>query len=339
MVGIGLVGFGYWGPNLARNFSSHEDCQLIAICETNQDRAEFAGRRYPYARVTDNYQDLLENQEINAIVIATPVDSHFQLVKDALRAHKDVLVEKPIARSVAEAKELVEVSHKNGCILAVDHTFLFTGAVRKIKEIIDSGDLGEILYIDSVRINLGLFQQDVNVIYDLAPHDLSIVTYLIDDNPIYVRAMGACHAQTSLENIAYLHLEYANGMIAHFHLNWLAPVKIRRFLIGGTNKMIVYDDLEGSEKVRVYDKGIIVTENDIDALYKIKVDYRTGDMVAPKLLHREALNVEVEDFVACINNRSQPISDGNSGIKILRILEAAQWSLRKNGKRIKLEDF
>ena len=254
MVGIGLVGFGYWGPNLARNFSSHKDCRLVAICEVNQDRAELAARGYPSTTITQNYHDLLKNDEISAIVIATPVDVHFQLVKDALMAHKDVLVEKPIARTIAEAKELVAVAEKNGCILAVDHTFLFTGAVKKIKEIIDSGDLGKILYVDSVRINLGLFQQDVNVIYDLAPHDLSIVAYLIDDDPVYVRAMGACHAHTSLENIAYLHLEYADGMIAHFHFNWLAPVKIRRFLIGGTNKMIVYDDLESSEKVKVYDK-------------------------------------------------------------------------------------
>ena len=339
MIGVGLVGFGYWGPNLARNFSSHKDCRLIAICETNQNRAELAAQGYPTATITDNYHDLLKNEEISAIIIATPVDSHFQLVKDALMAHKDVLVEKPITRTVAEANELVAVAHKNGCILAVDHTFLFTGAVRKIKEIIDSGDLGEILYVDSVRINLGLFQQDVNVIYDLAPHDLSILNYLIEDDPEYVRAMGACHAPTNLENIAYLHLEYANGMIAHFHLNWLAPVKIRRFLIGGTNKMIVYDDLEGSEKVKVYDKGIVVTENDVDALYKIQVDYRTGDMIAPKLLHREALNVEVEDFMTCLRKRRQPISSGKSGVKVLRILEAAQLSIRKNGDRINLEDF
>jgi predicted dehydrogenase len=339
MINVGIVGYGYWGPNLARNFSSHRDCRLVAICDANQDRAELAARAYPAATITHNYHDLLRNEEISAIVIATPVDSHFQLVKDALMAHKDVLVEKPITRTVAEAKELVAVAEKNGCILAVDHTFLFTAAVKKIKEIIDSGDLGKILYVDSVRINLGLFQQDVNVIYDLAPHDLSIVTHLIEDDPEYVRAMGACHAPTSLENIAYLHLEYADGMIAHFHLNWLAPVKIRRFLIGGTNKMIVYDDLEGSEKVKVYDKGIVVTENDIDAFYKIKVDYRTGDMVAPKLLLREALNVEVEHFLACLSSRSQPISSGKSGIKVLRIIEAAQLSIRKSGERIKLEDF
>jgi predicted dehydrogenase len=339
MLGIGLVGFGYWGPNLARNFASQNDCRLVAICEIKEDRAELAARTYPSAMVTPNYNDLLESEAIDAIVIATPVDSHFQLAKDALVSNKDVLVEKPIARTLAEARELVELAEMNRRILAVDHTFLFTGAIRKIKEIVDSGDLGEILYVDSVRINLGLFQQDVNVIYDLAPHDLSIITYLIDEDPVYVRAMGACHAHASLENIAYIHLEYANGMIAHFHLNWLAPVKIRRFLIGGTNKMVVYDDLESSEKVKVYDKGIVVTQNDLDTIYKIKVDYRTGDMIAPKLIQREALSVEVEHFLTCLRDRRQPISDGRAGVRVLQILEATQLSLRKNGERIKLEDF
>jgi len=339
MLGIGLVGFGYWGPNLARNFASQSDCRLVAICEIKEDRAELAARTYPSSIVTPNYNDLLESEEIDAIVIATPVDSHFQLAKNALVANKDVLVEKPIARTLAEARELVELAEMNQRILAVDHTFLFTGAVRKIKEIVDSGDLGEILYVDSVRINLGLFQQDVNVIYDLAPHDLSIITYLIAEDPVYVRAMGACHAHATLENIAYLHLEYANGMIAHFHLNWLAPVKIRRFLIGGTNKMVVYDDLESSEKVKVYDKGIVVTQNDLDAIYRIKVDYRTGDMIAPKLIQQEALSVEVEHFLTCLRDRRQPISDGRAGVRVLQILEATQLSLRKNGERIKLEDF
>jgi predicted dehydrogenase len=339
MLGVGLVGYGYWGPNLARNFSQQADCRLLMICEQKQERAAIAARTYPATRVTADYQELLHNDAIQAILIATPVASHFSLAEAALQAGKDVLVEKPLTRTAAEARELIRIAEAKGRILAVDHTFLFTGAVRKIKEIVDSGELGQIVYIDSIRINLGLFQPDVNVIYDLAPHDLSIVCHLLDQDPLTVRAMGSSHSHIGLEHIAYLHLEYPQGLIAHFHLSWLSPVKIRRTVIGGMNKMIVYDDLEISEKVKIYDKGILVQEGDVDSIYRARIDYRTGDMVAPKLMHREALNVEAEHFLSCLRNRSQPIADGQAGLRVVRILEAAEISIKKNGAQVRLEDL
>jgi predicted dehydrogenase len=335
-IGVGLVGFGYWGPNLARNFSSQRNCRLTAICETRAERAELAKAQYPEANVTSRYDDLLHDSSIRAVLIATPVSSHFDLAKRALLAGKDVLVEKPLTRTTDEAETLIRVASDCERILAVDHTFLFTGAVQKIKEIVASGALGGILYFDSVRINLGLFQHDVNVLYDLAPHDISILNFLIDQDPIAVQAVGSSHIN-DIENVAYLHLEYPEGLIAHFHLNWLAPVKIRRTLIGGTRKMIVYDDMEPSEKVKVYDKSVAIRDGDVDSLYKVIVDYRTGDMLAPKLVHREALAAEAEHFVACVRDRRPPLVDGRAGWRVVRILEAAQRSIRNAGKRIALE--
>jgi len=333
---VALVGFGYWGPNLARNFSALPNCRVSAICEKDAARRQRAAAQYPQARVTGEYDSVLADPSIQAILIATPVSAHFELARSALLAGKDVLVEKPLTSSSAQAQELVDVAASHGRILAVDHTFLFTGAVQKIKSIIEAGELGDILYMDSVRINLGLFQHDVNVIWDLAPHDLSVMAYLIAQDPIAVSAAGSSHAGNGVENIAYLHVEFGNGLIAHFHLNWLAPVKIRRMLIGGTRKMISYDDMEPSEKVKVYDKGIVVNEGDIDSLRKIIVDYRTGDMVAPKLAHREALAAEAAHFIDCVRSRRTPIADGRSGLYVVRILEAAQESIQDGGRRVVL---
>jgi predicted dehydrogenase len=332
MIGIGLVGYGYWGPNLARNFAAQPDCRLVAICELQKERARLAGQRHPGVLVTPEYDRLLENPAIDAVVIATPVRGHYPLARRALLAGKDVLVEKPITESLPEAEELIRLAADNGRILAVDHTYLFSGAVQKIKEIVDSGDLGQLLYFDSVRINLGLFQPDVNVIYDLAPHDLSILCYLVEDDPVAVWATGASQLVGGLQHMAYLHLEYSGGLIAHFHLNWMAPVKMRRTLLGGTRKMIVYDDMEPSEKVKVYDKGIVLKNSGQESLYKILVDYRTGDMVAPKLAHQEALQAEAEHFIHCVQTRSQPRADGTAGLRVLRILHAAAMSLQRHGR-------
>jgi len=334
MIGIGLVGYGYWGPNLARNFSALADCSLIGICDKNPTKQDAAKKQYPLSFVSGQYDDLLNNSSIDVILISTPVVSHFELAKQALLAGKDVFVEKPLTQTVRQSHELIELAANNNRILAVDHTFLYTGAVQKIKEIIDSGDLGEIKYFDSVRINLGLFQHDVNVIFDLAPHDLSILNYIVDKDPISVQAMGVAHAGNHIESLSYLHLEYPDEMVAHFHLNWLSPVKIRRTLIGGTKKMIVYDDMETTEKVKVYDTGIIIKEHDTDSLYKTIVDYRTGDMIAPKVAHGEALAVEAKDFISCVKNRKTPLSDGLAGLRVMRILEAAQESLHNEGRRI-----
>jgi len=333
MIGVGLVGYGYWGPNLARNFSRQADCRLIAICDKSPERLAKAARDYPGVAVTPRYRDLLRRSDIQAVLIATPVSFHYRFVKEALLAGKDVLVEKPLAENNRQAEKLLEIAGRTGCILAVDHTFLFTGAVRKIKELLDSKALGDLLYFNSVRINLGLFQEDVNVIHDLAPHDLSILCHLIDTMPVSVQAMGACHARPNQESLGYLHIEYPDGFMAHFHFSWLAPVKIRQTLIAGTHKMIVYDDMEMSEKVKIYDKGISVSP-DQDSMYQIKVDYRTGDMVAPKLAHREALDAEAEHFLACVRDRSQPLSDGKAGARVVRLIAAAQQSLLRGGKKM-----
>ncbi|HEX4149391.1 MAG TPA: Gfo/Idh/MocA family oxidoreductase [Pirellulales bacterium] len=337
MIGVGVVGYGYWGPNLARNFAAQPGCRLVAICDAAEARLAQARHAHPGCHTTRDYRELLSNDEIQAILIATPVATHFALARDALRAGKDVLVEKPLTQTAAEAWQLVELAQSGGRILAVDHTFLYTGAVSKIKQLVDSGELGEILYIDSVRTNLGLFQSDSNVVYDLAPHELSIVFHLLDRDPVSVQAVGACHAHNRLENLAYVHLEFDDQLIAHFHLNWLAPVKLRQTVIAGRQKMVVYDDMERSEKIKIYDKGIDIKEQTADAAYKLYVDYRTGDMVAPKLSQREALHAEAEHFLDCVRRRARPLADGHAGWRVVRILEAAQESLSNRGARIQLE--
>jgi predicted dehydrogenase len=334
-IGIGLVGFGYWGPNLARNFAAQQGCALVGIYDLDAGQRHKAAARYPAVLVTDDYDALLTREDIQAILIATPVSTHFELAKRALLAGKDILIEKPITRTVAEGRELIALAEAHGRILAVDHTFLYTGAVQKIKEVVASGQIGEVLYLDSVRTNLGKFQEDINVIYDLAPHDLAIISHLVDDDPASVMAMGACHSGSGLENIAYLHLEYPGGIVAHCHLNWLAPVKIRKMLIAGSDKMLVYDDMDAMDKVKVYDKGITVVE-DREAVLKLKVDYRSGDMWSPKVASREALDAEAQHFLACVRDRQRPLCSGEDGLRVLRIIEAAQRSLENGGARIEL---
>ncbi len=334
-INVGLVGYGYWGPNLARNFSAQPGCRLSAICELDPDRAALAGRMFPGTRILADYEAMLADPELEAVLVATPVGSHYELVRRALLAGKDVLVEKPLTQTSAQAAELVALAEERGRVLAVDHTFLFTGAVRKIKELSDAGDLGELLYFDSVRVNLGLFQQDVNVVFDLAPHDLAILHHLVGRSPSNVRAVGLCHGGGVHECVAYLHLEYEGGFMAHFHFSWLAPVKIRKTILAGTRKMVVYDDMEITEKVKIYDKGVVVNP-DRESLYKIHVDYRTGDMLAPKLVHREALAAEAAHFLDCVRDRSLPLASGRDGLAVVRILEAAAESLARGGDRVEL---
>ena len=334
MVQIGLIGYGYWGPNLARNFTGIPECQLTRICDLSGERRARAQQSFPQAQVTEYVEDLLDDSALDAVVVATPVQTHFALAKASLLAGKDVLIEKPLTRTSQEAMELIQLAEDKQRLIAVDHTFLFTGAVRKMKQLVDDGDLGEITYIDSVRINLGLFQNDVNVLYDLAPHDLSIAFYLLDQKPLSVQAMGACHAGNRIENIGYLHLEFANNVIAHFHFNWLSPVKIRRTLIGGSKKMIVYDDMDPTEKVKVYDSGIVITPGNVESAHRVYIDYRTGDMVAPKLDREEALKAEAVHFVSCVRNRTRPLADGWSGLQIVQVLEAAQRSIQSGGQRV-----
>ena len=330
---VGVAGYGYWGPNLARNISAREDCIVSGICDLDPARLAIAATVFPEAVITESFSTLLEIPDLDAVVISTPVASHFELAKAALVAGKDVLVEKPLARSSDEARTLIRLAEKKSLILAVDHTFLFTGAVAKIKQILDEGELGNILYFDSVRVNLGLFQPDTNVIWDLAPHDLSIINSLVGLTPTLVSAVGTCHAESGFVDVAYVHMKYESGLAAHLHLNWLSPVKLRRMLISGSRKMIVYDDMEPSEKVKVYDSGVSVKKIvDADSVHKRLVDYRIGDMTAPKLDTSEALFVEINDFIRALTERKPPKVDGLAGLDVVRVLEAADESLSCNGK-------
>jgi predicted dehydrogenase len=336
MVGIGLVGYGYWGPNLARNFTLEANCRLAAICELQADRARLAAQRHPGTAVTDRYAALLEDPHVDAVVIATPLPTHFGLARQALLADKDVLLEKPMTRTAAEAEALVGLARAGGRILAVDHTFLFTDAIRKLKELVRGGTLGDLLYMDSVRTNLGLFHPDHNVLFDLAPHEISIVLHLLERDPVSVQVHGVCHTNNGVENLAYVHLEFEGGFVAHFHLNWLAPVKIRQTILAGSRQMVVYDDMQRIEKLKIYNKGIALRGDGVHARQAAGVNYRTGEMVAPHLPNQEALAVEVAHFVECVAQRKPPLVPGEDGLRVVRILEAAQCSLNNRGQRVEL---
>jgi len=329
---VGLIGYGYWGPNLLRNLHETDGVEITRCVDLRPDRRASASKRYPGLQVSDDAEEIFRDPEISAVAIATPVSTHFELAKRALEASKHVLIEKPITRTTAEAEALIHLAQGKGLVLMVDHTFIYTGAVRKLKQMIEAGELGELYYLDSVRVNLGLFQHDIDVIWDLAPHDLSILTYLITEKPDYVSAVGADHTGRGMVDVAYLTLHFANNFIAHFHVNWLSPVKVRQNLIGGSRRMVVYDDMEPSEKVRVYDRGIQVTSQ--DGVYKALVDYRMGDMWSPKLELREALSVECEHFVDCVRSKKTPRSDGERGLAVVKILEAASKSIANDGCRI-----
>jgi predicted dehydrogenase len=330
---IGVIGCGYWGPNLLRNFAENEGAQLRWICDLDEARLNAMGRRYPMAQTTTDYRRLLADAELDAVAVVTPVATHFRIAKEFLRAGKHVLVEKPLTSTVREAEELIELAAANQRTLMVDHTFIYTGAVRKMKEIVAGGDLGDLLYFDSVRINLGLFQRDINVLWDLAPHDLSIMDYLIERQPEGLSAIGSCHIEKGIENIAYLIMKFPDDFIAHFHFNWLAPVKIRHMLLAGSSKMILYDDIEPTEKVRVYDKGVTANRvGDREEAYQTLVSYRTGDVWAPKLDTTEALRYVVAEFLNAIQLGRQPLTDGQAGLRIVRLLEAAQQSIKCGGQ-------
>jgi predicted dehydrogenase len=333
---IGVIGCGYWGPNLLRNFAENEAAQLRWMCDLDEGRLAAMSRRYPVAQTTSDYRKLVDDAELDAVAVVTPVATHFAIAKEFLRAGKHVLMEKPLTATVREAEELIDLAKTNGRTLMVDHTFVYTGAVRKMKEIVSGGELGDLLYFDSVRINLGLFQRDINVLWDLAPHDLSIMDYLLERQPQAVSALGGSHIERGIENIAYLVLLFPDEFIAHFHFNWLAPVKIRRTMIAGSSKMILYDDIEPVEKVRVYDKGVTANRvGDREADYQTLVSYRTGDMWAPKLDSTEALRYVIAEFLDSIRLGRQPLTDGQAGLRVVRLLEAAQQSI-KNGGQVRL---
>ncbi len=336
MIRIGLIGYGYWGPNLARNFGETEDCQVAGIADFRHERLSQALRRHPAATVTTDPTELIRNPNIDAIVIATPVAAHFDLAMAALAAGKHILVEKPVTTTSDEAERLIDQADRRGLTFMVDHTFLYTPAVRKVRELCDKGSLGSLYYYDAVRVNLGLFQHDVNVLWDLAVHDLSIMDYLLPESPCAVSATGVRHVEDRGEDIAYLTLFFPSSLIAHIHVNWLAPVKVRRTLIGGTDKMVVYDDLEASEKVKVYDKGITLN-GDPAKQHQMRISYRSGDAWAPHLDTREALSLEAAEFVRAVNTGTRPLCDGESGLRIVKILEAASRSMNERGVPVPIE--
>jgi predicted dehydrogenase len=334
-VGIAVVGYGYWGPNLVRNFTNTDGAQVISVCDLDPDKLSHITRRYPGVATTTEYRDLLEDSRVDAIAVATPVQSHYDLALAALRADKHVFIEKPLAQTSDQVRRLIEEAERRKLTLMVDHTFLYTPAVQKIHELIEKGALGDIYYYNGIRASLGLFQSDVNVIWDLAVHDISIMQYILNENPVAVSATGAVHVQGSPANMAHITLFFQSSCIAHVNVNWLSPVKIRQTLIGGSSKMIVYDDLEATEKIKLYDKGITVRREEEDA-HQFRIGYRAGDMWAPHLSVKEALQTEAEHFIDCVRTGASPISNGMTGLQVVEILEAASQSIAAQGQPIPL---
>jgi predicted dehydrogenase len=334
---VAIVGCGYWGQNLLRNFAELDQAEVTVVCDFEPRALTRAKKRYPSIEICQNYADVLTNERVDAVVLATPVSSHYPYARQALQAGKHVLVEKPLAQSSRQVMDLIRMAEAAGKALMVDHTFLYTGAVRQMKSLVESGEIGQLLYFDSVRISLGLVQSDINVLWDLGPHDLSIMDYLCEREAVAISATGVKHLNTPYENIAYVTVQFEDNFIAHFHLNWMAPVKVRRTLVGGSKKMIVYDDMENSEKVKVYDKGI-VQNHDPERRERLLTGYRNGDMLAPRLDTTEALRLMAQDFVTSILQKRAPLSDGYSGYRVVRLLEAAQRSIEQNGRLIELRE-
>ncbi len=335
MINIGLIGYGYWGPNLARNFNANKDLNLVSICDFNSNRLKKASTLYPKTKMVDNIDDFYNVNKLDAVAIATPVSVHYELAKRALQAGMHVWLEKPMTDNVDHAKELNDLAVSGKQTLLLDHTFVYTGAVRKIKELIDKGELGELMYYDSTRVNLGLFQQDVDVIWDLAPHDISILDYLIPKKKLAVSATGSSYFSNGIVAKSILTIYMEDDVISHINTSWVSPVKIRQTLIGGSAKMVLYDDNQPSEKIKVYDKGVDIFQTKED-LYRLNVQYRVGDMYAPKIDNIEALSLETEHFVECINSGKQPLTNGEAGLEVVKVLVASKESLKKRGAPVEL---
>jgi predicted dehydrogenase len=335
MIRVGIIGYGYWGPNLLRNFAEQRRADVAAVADLDPTRLADVRRRFPAIAVTTDHREILNDPAIDAVVVATPVGTHYEIGLAALAAGKHLWLEKPMTETASQARRLVDEAQGRRRVLLVDYTFVYTGAVRKMAEIIAAGDLGDLYYYDSTRLNLGLFQHDVNVIADLAVHDFSILDFLLHEHPVSVAATGVDHFPGTPANLAYITLRYPSGMIAHASVSWLAPVKVRQILIGGSKRMITYDDLQPSEKVKVYDKGISFTD-DPEQIYRMRVDYRTGDVWAPNLDTREALRVAGEHFVDCIESGTAPDTDGAMGVRVVELMEAATTSMRGRGEPVLL---
>jgi len=325
MIGIGVIGYGYWGPQIVRNFHSLNGVCVLAVCDKDTEVLKRAKQAYADVEVTTDLGDVLTSPHVDAVAVVTPVWTHFELAKAALENGKHVFVEKPFTTTSEQARQLIELAEKKNLRIMVDHTFLFTGAVKKIRQLIDGNELGKLYYYDSTRVNLGLFQHDVNVVWDLAPHDLSIMNHLIKDKPEAIVATGEIHVN-SQEDVAFITIYFEHNIIAHINVNWLSPVKVRTTLIGGEKKMVVWNDLEADEKVKVYDKGAQITNR--EGIYDLLVSYRSGDMWAPKVEQTEALKAECEYFVDCVKDNTRPFNDGQAGLRVVKMLEAANQSIR-----------
>lgn len=330
---VGIIGLGYWGPNLIRNFLAHPEIDKVYGCDLSDDRLNFIKSRFPSAELMKDYNEMLQ-KDIDIVAVATPVDTHFKFSKMALDAGKHIWVEKPFTATSEEAKELIGIAEQNNLKIFVDHTFIYTGAVRKMRELVDSGEIGEIKYFDSVRINLGLFQHDVNVIWDLAPHDLSIMQYLMPHEKVVAVSAHGIANYYDHENVAHLSVYFDNNCFAHFHVNWTSPVKIRKMLVGGDKKMLVFDDMENFEKIKIYDAGVNVSTK--EKIHEALVQYRMGDMHSPKVIATEALSLGVAEFVNAIKEDRNPLTSGSDGLEVVKILEASEKSIKNKGKLIEI---
>ena len=331
MIRIAVVGYGYWGPRIARNFNTTDGCKVVAICDKSAASLQRARRDFPNVELASDFKAVLSSPDVDAVAVVTPVWTHFELAESALKNGKHVFVEKPFTSTSAQAEQLIELAERKNLRIMVDHTFLFTGAVRRIRQMIEEGTLGKLYYYDSTRVNLGLFQHDVNVIWDLAPQDLAIVDHLTCNKPQCVTASGRAHVN-ELEDVAYITVYYSDKLIAHFNVNWLSPVKLRTTLIGGEKKMLVWNDLDADEKVKIYDKGVDMTTK--EGVYELLVSYRSGDMWAPKIVQTEALKTELEYFMACIESNETPFNDGEAALRVIKLLEAATKSLMLKGESV-----
>ena len=331
---VGIIGLGYWGPNLVRNFQALKDVEKVVACDIRENRLQMIKEKFPAVELTNDCQQLIEGN-IDIIVISTPVDTHYNLAKKALEAGKHIWVEKPFTSTTEQAEELIEIAERKNLQIFVDHTFIYNGAVIKMKELIDKGELGNIIYFDSERINLGLFQRDVNVVWDLAPHDLSIMTYLLKEQKVKALAANGIANFNGKENLAHLCLYFNNNCFAHFHVNWVSPVKIRRIIVGGDRKMLVYDDMENFEKIKVYDSGVEFKST--ESIHEALVQYRIGDMFSPKVNQTEALALGAREFISAINENREPLTSGKDGLAVIKLLEAADISLANMGKIVEIE--
>ncbi len=335
LIGVGVVGYGYWGPNLVRNFANNESSRVVAVSDLDPARLALSKRRHPDIMTTSDFEDLLQDPRIDVVVIATPVHTHYDLALATLKAGKHAFVEKPLAPTSDQVRRLIDEADKRNLILMVDHTFLYTPAVQKIRELLAENVLGDIFYYDSIRSSLGLFQSDVNVIWDLAVHDISIIQHILDDEPVAVSATGSSHVAGSPENMAHITLFFQGSCVAHISVNWLSPIKVRQTFIAGSRKMIVYDDVEPTEKIKVYDKGI--TLNGLpEKAHQLRIGYRAGDMWAPHISAKEALQTEVDHLIDCLRSGKTPISSGTSGLRVVEVLEAASRSIAEQGRPIPL---